>query len=203
MHGAAGAGICSRGVSARDEAHLATAFLYVALNPVRARLIAKAADWRWASTAAHLAALDDGLVDPRPLRELMPDFAERLAAAEANGAGEMRAFQAFRLIRGVMRGPVAATWMGYGWTNGGSPLHVSALSLILSLSASRGERRLRRRCCRSFTAEGIEDVGAERDLALPFPTTEATGAQGVPEPCLGAGPRPPLPRARRAKRGRG
>ena len=40
---------------------------------VRARLIAKAADWRWASTAAHLGGLDDGLVDPRPLREFMPD----------------------------------------------------------------------------------------------------------------------------------
>ena len=52
-----------------DEAHLATAFLYVALNPVRARLIAKAADWRWAGTAAHLADLGDGLVDPRPLLE--------------------------------------------------------------------------------------------------------------------------------------
>lgn len=79
-----------------DDAHLATAFLYVALNPVRARLITRAADWRWASTAAHLAALDDGLVDLRPLLELMPDFAERLADAEADGAGELSAFQALR-----------------------------------------------------------------------------------------------------------
>ena len=79
-----------------DEAHLATAFLYVALNPVRARLTAKAANWRWASTAAHLSGQEDGLVALKPLLERMPDFAERLAAAEADSAGEMRAFQGLR-----------------------------------------------------------------------------------------------------------
>jgi hypothetical protein len=31
-------------------------------------------------------------VDLRPLLELMPDFAERLTDAEADGAGELRAF---------------------------------------------------------------------------------------------------------------
>ena len=62
--------------------------------PSRPLILATA--WRWASTAAHLAALDDGLVDLRPLLELMPDFAERLAEAEADGAGELRAFQALR-----------------------------------------------------------------------------------------------------------
>ena len=79
-----------------DEAHLAAAFLYVALNPVRARLAAKAADWPWASTSAHLRAAGDGLVALEPLLERMPDFADRLAAAEADGAGEARDFQTLR-----------------------------------------------------------------------------------------------------------
>jgi len=38
-----------------DEAHLAAAVRYVALNPVRARLVAAAADWRWSSVQAHLS----------------------------------------------------------------------------------------------------------------------------------------------------
>lgn len=85
------------GSAVMDEAHLITAFLYVALNPVRARLSTRAADWRWASTAAHLSSRDDGLVALKPLLERMPDFAEQLAAAEADAGGEMRAFQALRL----------------------------------------------------------------------------------------------------------
>ncbi|MDR3508479.1 MAG: transposase [Caulobacteraceae bacterium] len=36
---------------AMDEAHLMTAVRYVALNPVRARLAAKAQDWPWSSVA--------------------------------------------------------------------------------------------------------------------------------------------------------
>lgn len=40
---------------------------YVALNPVRARLVGRAEDWRWSSAAAHLAGCDDGLVEVAPL----------------------------------------------------------------------------------------------------------------------------------------
>lgn len=35
---------------AMDEAHLVAALRYVALNPVRARLVARAQDWPWSST---------------------------------------------------------------------------------------------------------------------------------------------------------
>ncbi len=42
---------------------------YVALNPVRAKLVAKPADWRWSSVGAHLAGRDDGLVEVAPLIE--------------------------------------------------------------------------------------------------------------------------------------
>ncbi len=42
---------------------------YVALNPVRAKLVARAEDWRWSSVSAHLAGRDDGLVEVAPLLE--------------------------------------------------------------------------------------------------------------------------------------
>ena len=42
------------GAVAMDEEHLAAALRYVSLNPVRARLVERAQDWRWSSTRAHL-----------------------------------------------------------------------------------------------------------------------------------------------------
>ena len=47
-----------------------TAARYVALNPVRARLVKRAEDWRGSSGTAHLAARDDGLVSVAPLLHL-------------------------------------------------------------------------------------------------------------------------------------
>jgi putative transposase len=53
-----------------DEDHLMAAARYVALNPVRARLAAKAQDWRWSSVRAHLGAgKSDGYVVVAPLLE--------------------------------------------------------------------------------------------------------------------------------------
>ncbi len=52
-----------------DEAHLLAAARYVALNPVRARLVARAQDWRWSSVGAHLSGKDDGIVATRPILE--------------------------------------------------------------------------------------------------------------------------------------
>ena len=54
---------------AMDEAHLLTAVRYVALNPVRARLVARAQDWPWSSVRAHLAGEDDGVVRVAPVLE--------------------------------------------------------------------------------------------------------------------------------------
>ena len=62
--------------SVMDEAHLMAAVRYVALNPVRARLVAKAEDWPWSSVRAHLAGRDDGLVSVAPVLERYGDFAE-------------------------------------------------------------------------------------------------------------------------------
>ncbi len=67
------------GTVAMDEAHLAAALRYVSLNPVRARLVARAREWRWSSTRAHLTGKDDGITVRAPIRDRFPDFAGLLA----------------------------------------------------------------------------------------------------------------------------
>src|SRR5207302_2291705 len=63
------------GAVAMDEEHLAAALVYVSLNPVRARLVERARDWRWSSTRAHLTGRDHGLTVSAPIKERLPDFA--------------------------------------------------------------------------------------------------------------------------------
>ena len=59
---------------AMDEAHLHAALRYVALNPVRARLVKRAEDWRWSSVGAHFAGKDDHIVSVAPAIERVGDF---------------------------------------------------------------------------------------------------------------------------------
>ena len=72
---------------AMDEPHLMAAFRYVALNPVKAKLAATAADRPWSSTPAHLRRHDDGLVTVRPLLERVESFAEFLNLPEDTELG--------------------------------------------------------------------------------------------------------------------
>jgi putative transposase len=75
-----------------DEEHLAAALRYVSLNPVRARQVARAQDWRWSSTCAHLRGKDDGLTALVPIRDRFPDFSDVLATEpEADLFGALRA----------------------------------------------------------------------------------------------------------------
>ena len=46
-----------------DETHALAAARYIELNPVRARLVAGAADWPWSSARAHLTGHSDGLTE--------------------------------------------------------------------------------------------------------------------------------------------
>jgi putative transposase len=69
------------GAVAMDEEHLVAALRYVSLNPVRARLVARAEDWRWSSTRAHLRGKDDGLTALAPIKDRVPRFADLLASA--------------------------------------------------------------------------------------------------------------------------
>ena len=59
---------------AMDEQHLFAALRYVALNPVRARLVQRAQDWPWSSTRALLAGQDDHVVTVAPALERVGDF---------------------------------------------------------------------------------------------------------------------------------
>ena len=68
------------GAVAMDEQHLAAALRYVSLNPVRARLVERAQDWRWSSTRAHLRGKEDGLTALAPIRDRFPRFADLLAS---------------------------------------------------------------------------------------------------------------------------
>src|SRR5882724_11960852 len=112
------------GSVAMDEEHLAAAVRYVSLNPVRARLVERAQDWRWSSTRAHLRNKDDGVTALAPVRDRFPDFAdllrsepeadmfERLRAAESVGRplGDDRFFTRVerltkRSLKPAKRGP--------------------------------------------------------------------------------------------------
>lgn len=56
------------GCVAMDEPHLLAALRYVALNPVRARLVERAEDWGWSSTHALLdPRRGDGMTDTAPV----------------------------------------------------------------------------------------------------------------------------------------
>jgi putative transposase len=70
------------GAVAMDDEHLVHAARYVALNPVRARLCDRAAEWEWSSVRAHLAGADDDLVTVAPLLERIGDFEAFLGTCE-------------------------------------------------------------------------------------------------------------------------
>src|ERR1700733_830917 len=77
---------------AMDESHLIAAIRYVALNPVRARLVARAEEWKWSSVRAHLAAKDDGLAIVAPVLQRVKDFAAFLAdKTDESGFAALRA----------------------------------------------------------------------------------------------------------------
>lgn len=67
---------------AMDEDHLRAAYRYVALNPVRARLVKHAEDWPWSSARALLGLGDDPLTDLAAARDRFFDFGDFLAAEE-------------------------------------------------------------------------------------------------------------------------
>ena len=70
-----------------DDDHLAAALVYVAMNPVRARLCARPTDWRWSSVHALLGQIpDDGVTAVAPVLERFPDLADRIAAGEDHQA---------------------------------------------------------------------------------------------------------------------
>jgi len=71
------------GAVAMDEDYLGAALRYVALNPVRARLVARPEDWQWSSARAHLKRRDDRVATLAPTFDRYPRFADLLALGPA------------------------------------------------------------------------------------------------------------------------
>ena len=69
-----------------DEDHLAAAFRYVALNPVRAGLVGAARDWQWSSARVHLGLARDDFTQVEPARRRFSNFAELLGGPLDAGA---------------------------------------------------------------------------------------------------------------------
>lgn len=92
---------------AMDEAHLACALRYVALNPVRARLVRRPKDWRWSSVRAHLAGEDDHVVTVAPTLERVGDFAAFLG----EDFDEAMTYAALRKAESVGRPVGSPEWL--------------------------------------------------------------------------------------------
>ena len=74
------------GSVAMDEDHLMAAFRYVALNPVKAKLVSKAEDWPWSSARAHIAGVDSAHATIAPALDRIGNFAAFLTDAPADDA---------------------------------------------------------------------------------------------------------------------
>ena len=94
------------GSVAMDDAYLANAVRYVAMNPVRAGLVERAEDWRWSSARAHLAGEDDGVVRVAPVLERVGDF-RAFIGDDADAA----AFKALRQSETTGRPLGSAGWI--------------------------------------------------------------------------------------------
>ncbi|MEG3148604.1 transposase [Sphingomonas sp. ZT3P38] len=94
------------GSVAMDDAYLASAARYVAMNPVRARLVDRPEDWRWSSTAAHFAGEDDGVVRVQPVLDRTGDFRAFLGDEE-----DAAAYAALRQSETTGRPLGGAAWI--------------------------------------------------------------------------------------------
>ncbi|MDQ0392657.1 transposase [Labrys monachus] len=105
------------GSVAMDEDHFAHALRYVSLNPVRARLVAKAEEWPWSSVRAHLSGESDGLTELAPVLDRFPHFADLLGSEEDEAAAN-----ALRLAESTGRPLGAAAWVADLEARTGRPL---------------------------------------------------------------------------------
>ncbi|MFZ5678015.1 MAG: transposase [Pseudomonadota bacterium] len=80
------------GCAVMDESHLAAALVYVMHNPVRARLVHQAQDWKWSSARVYLRSAADGLTRTQPVLDRFPDIGEMLRReADADALHRLRA----------------------------------------------------------------------------------------------------------------
>ena len=68
-----------------DEPYLLAAARYVEWNPVRANMVADAAEWPWSSARAHLSGRDEQLVKVGPMLAMIHDWRAFLDSAIPEG----------------------------------------------------------------------------------------------------------------------
>ena len=71
-----------------EEPYLLAAARYVELNPVRAKLVARAEDWPWSRARAHLSGRGDSLVKVAPWLAMVHDWRAFLHSARPEGEVE-------------------------------------------------------------------------------------------------------------------
>jgi putative transposase len=69
-----------------DDAHMMHAARYIENNPVDAKMVEKAEDWRWSSARAHIDKCDDGLTDWHALGQHMNNWRAMLSDGLDAGA---------------------------------------------------------------------------------------------------------------------
>lgn len=67
-----------------DEQHLLAAVRYVELNPVRAGLCNRAAEWSWSSVHAYKSGVDTGIVTVAPMLSMVSDWNMYLDTPESD-----------------------------------------------------------------------------------------------------------------------
>lgn len=95
------------GSVAMDEGHLVAALRYVALNPVRARLVKRAVDWKWSSARTLCDGVDDGVIAARPVLDRVGDFTAFLSEA----FDEAFTYTALRKAESIGRPIGSAEWI--------------------------------------------------------------------------------------------
>jgi putative transposase len=90
-----------------DEDYLRQCARYVGLNPVRAGLTRRAADWPWSSVGAHLTGRRDPLLTPGPLAERLGAEIERFFDVDVEAEARRR----LRLATSTGRPLGAAAWV--------------------------------------------------------------------------------------------
>lgn len=103
---------------AMDDAHLVHALRYVALNPLRAGLVQRAEDWRWASTKAHIGGESNAYVNVAPALERVGDFTAFLGET----FDEAMTYSALRKAESVGRPIGSKAWLDEMEMRTGLPL---------------------------------------------------------------------------------
>lgn len=73
-----------------DEQYLLNSVRYVELNPVRAKLVERAEDYRWSSARPHLTGRDDMLVKVKPMLDRVDNWSELLASGDQSIFDDLR-----------------------------------------------------------------------------------------------------------------